>query len=64
MLNVVNWIAVGLTLCLIGGLALAQDSDFAVALGWGFIGVGGLLAQVGVIGLGVLIGLRAHADSA
>lgn len=56
------WLSVGVVTLLAGGMAIspAMDSDAINYLGWALLAAGGIITQVGVIGLGVFIGLRAH----
>ncbi len=60
MWNVAAWLAVGLTLALVGGMLLSLDDESIDVVAWCLFGVGAIVAQIGVIGMGVLVGLREH----
>lgn len=54
-------IVLGLVVQALGvGIAVSADDDAVAALGWFLAGIGSIITLIGVIGWGVLVGLRAH----
>lgn len=58
---VLAFLFIGIGFAIVGGVLLAVvDSDAGLMLGIALAAVGGLGAQIGVIGLGVKLGMQAH----
>lgn len=62
MWTLAAWISVGFVTLLMGGACANPDLDDPVLnlIGYVLLALGAIVTQVGVIGLGVLVGMRAR----